>query len=120
MSEHVCEPCGESFATLTALRLHEKDDCDGRAVYDDLDPEDDATPARGAEGLLTCRRCDRVNPNTDFEETTDFAGSDFHMIVEFECGFCGFENENRLVMTGVDSADLDDLPPHLRPEGSDE
>ncbi|WP_049985732.1 hypothetical protein [Halobellus rufus] len=113
---HVCDGCGETFETLTRLRLHEKDDCQGQETFDEIDPEADDVGTQGVEGLLTCRNCDRPNPNAAVEETADYDGEDYHLIVEFGCHFCGFDNENRLVMTGVDAADLSDLPPHLQPD----
>jgi hypothetical protein len=118
-SGHVCDACGETFRTLTRLRLHEKEDCPERATFDQIDPDAADADHQAAEGLLTCRNCGRGNPNADFEETTSFADSDYHLIVEFDCRHCGFENENRVVMTGVDRDDLARLPPHLQPDEID-
>ena len=115
-SGHVCEGCGETFRTLTRLRLHEKDDCPERQTYDQIDPDAANADLQAAEGLLTCRSCGQENPNADFEETPSFADGDYHLVVEFDCRHCGFENENRVVMEGVDREDLDRLPPHLRPD----
>lgn len=113
---HVCDACGDSFETLTRLRLHEKDDCPERETYSEIDPDSSDPGQQAAEGMLTCRNCESQNPNADFDETASFDGDDYHLIVEFECAFCGFENENRVVMTGVDADDLDRLPAHLQPE----
>lgn len=115
MSERACDACGETFRTLSRLRLHERDDCPQRETYDELDPNSPDVDLQAAEGLLTCRDCGRENPNADFAETASFANGDYHLIVEFGCRHCGFENENRIVMTGIDRDDLDRLPPHLRP-----
>jgi uncharacterized paraquat-inducible protein A len=112
----VCDACGESFGTLTALRMHEKDDCPEREVYDEIGPDTSHAGQQTAEGLLTCRNCDHENPNADYDFETSFAVGDFHYIVEFACRFCGFENENRVVMTDVDEDSIGDLPPHLRPD----
>lgn len=114
---HVCDGCGESFETLTRLRLHEKDDCQGRATFGRIDPLADDVGQRGAEELATCRECGaQAPPDADFENTTDYDGEDFHYITEFTCRNCGFDNENRLVMTGVNEEDLTKLPSHLRPD----
>lgn len=115
-SGHVCDACGEGFRTLTKLRLHEKDDCSERETYAEIDPDADDMGLQAAGELLTCRDCGRENPNARYEESIDFADGDYHMIVEFACGFCGFANENRVVMTGVDESDLERLPPHLQPD----
>jgi len=115
-SGHVCEGCGETFRTLTHLRLHERDDCPERQTYDQIDPDGANADLQAAEGLLTCRRCGQENPNADFEETPSFADGDYHLIVEFDCRHCGFENENRVVMEGIDREDLGRLPAHLRPD----
>jgi len=116
---HTCDACGDEFRTLTKLRLHEKDNCPQRAQFDSIDPNQDTDDVsrQAADGLLTCRNCGGENPNTAFDETTSYDGDDFHIIVEFICGSCGFENENRVVMTGVDEDDLERLPPHLQPDG---
>jgi len=116
VSTHECDACGDTFETLTRLRLHEKDDCPQRKQYADIDPDAPDVGDQTAEELLSCRGCGRENPHADFEFSTDYDGSDFHYIVEFDCQHCGFENENRAVMTGVDASDLDDLPPHLQPQ----
>lgn len=112
---HQCNACGESFSTLSRLRLHEQDDCPARTTYDSFDPDDPETGERAATGLLTCRRCDHENTETLFNESTSFANGELHLIVEFTCQQCGFENENRIVMEGVSRDDLDRLPPHLKP-----
>lgn len=114
--EHACEGCDETFETLTSLRLHEKDDCQARATYDELDPDSDDVGLEAAEGLLTCRVCGAENPDADLEETPSYDGEDYHLIVEFACQHCGSENENRVVLTTVDEDDLQDLPPHLQPD----
>lgn len=116
MAEHVCDACGEVFGTLSRLRLHERNGCAERETYANLDPDAPDVGLQAAEGLLTCRDCDRENPNADFEETASFAEGDYHLIVEFDCGFCGFGNENRVVMEGVDRDDLENLPAHLQPD----
>lgn len=113
---YACDACGETFRTLTSLRLHEKDNCPERATFDEIDPDTDDVGLQAAEGLLTCRDCGRENPDADYEQTTSLAEDDFHIIVEFACRHCGFANENRVVMTGVDRSNIDDLPPHLRPD----
>jgi len=115
-SKHTCDGCGESFRTLTALRLHEKDDCPERETYDELNPDADDVGLQAAQGLLQCQECGRENPTTPFEETPSYDGDDYHLIVEFTCAHCGFDNENRVVMTGVDEADLANLPAHLQPD----
>lgn len=112
---HECEACGDEFETLTRLRIHEKDDCQGRATFGEIDPGTEDVGQQGAEGLLTCRCCGRENPGVDYDYQTDYDGEDFHYIAEFDCQHCGFANENRLVMTDVDEADLANLPPHLQP-----
>ena len=114
--KHVCEACGEDFRTLTKLRLHEKDDCPDRETFAQLDPDAADTPGQAAEGLLTCRDCGRENPGASYDETASLADGDYHLIVEFQCAGCGFENENRVVLTGVDEGDLENLPPHLQPD----
>ena len=116
---HACAACGEAFPTLTKLRLHEKDSCQGRTTFDEIDPDAADSAGQAAQGLVTCRDCGRENPNADFDETTSFDGDDYHLIVAFACRHCGFDNENRVVMTGVDREDLDRLPPHLRPDDSE-
>jgi hypothetical protein len=118
-SGHVCEACGETFRTLTRLRLHEKDDCPARQTYDQIDPDAADADLQAAEGLLTCRSCGQENPNADFKETPSVVDGDYHLIVEFDCHHCGFENENRVVMEGIGREDLDHLPPHLRPDEGD-
>lgn len=115
-SGHVCDACGETFRTLTKLRLHERNDCSGREEYGRVDPDAPDVGLQTAEGLLTCRGCDRQNPDAEFDQTTSFAAGDYHLIVEFACRFCGFENENRAVMEGVDRDDLGRLPVHLQPD----
>lgn len=116
MSSRSCDDCGESFETLTALRLHEKDDCPERETYSQIDPDSSGAGMQAAEGLVECRNCGRENSQRDHPYTTSFADGDLHYIIEFECRFCGFENENRVVMTGVDKGDLKNLPPHLQPD----
>jgi hypothetical protein len=118
MSNYECDECGEEFETLSAKRIHEKDDCPGREQYAEIDPSSNDAERDAAMGALECRDCGRQN-NTDYDQTPSFADGDFHLIVEFECQFCGFENENRIVMEGVDREDLDDLPEHLQPEEAD-
>ncbi|WP_345778584.1 zinc ribbon domain-containing protein [Natrinema sp. DC36] len=115
-SGHVCDACGETFRTLTRLRLHERDSCPQRETFDKIEPDAPDAGLQAAEGLLTCRSCDCENPNADYDQTVDVADDDYHLIVEFDCRHCGFENENRVVMTGVDSDDLENLPPHLQPD----
>jgi hypothetical protein len=115
-SGYVCDDCGEGFDTLTELRLHEKDDCRARAVYGQFDPDSPNVEDEIAPALLTCQECGGSNHDIQFEETASFADGDYHLIVEFECQHCAFENENRVVMEGVDRDDLDDLPEHLQPE----
>jgi len=117
MATYACEACGDSFDTLTRLRIHEKDDCSGRKVYTQLDPDACDVADQGAEGLLTCRNCGRMHNSGDYTETPSWADGDYHLIVAFDCLHCGSENENRLVMEGVDASDLDDLPDHLQPRG---
>ena len=114
-----CGDCGESFGTLTALRVHERDDCVARTNYGRIDPEaGDAGEQAGTE-LLRCRDCGKVNPDANYDQTTSWADGDAHYIVEFQCRFCGFDNENRLVMEGVDKEELDGLPEHLQPAESE-
>lgn len=117
--KHTCKACGETFDTLTRLRLHEKDDCQARATLGKIDPDSATAGVQAAEGLLTCRDCGQENPDVAVEETPSYDGEDYHLIVEFSCAHCGFDNENRVVMTGVGRSDLDDLPPHLQPDGED-
>lgn len=114
-AKHTCDACGMGFQTLTKLRLHEKDDCTERAVYADL-TDSDSLEAEAATGLLTCRACGVENGNANYEQTASFADGDYHLIVEFSCRSCDFANENRIVMEGVDEADLEKLPPHLQPD----
>jgi len=116
MSDRVCDACGESFRTLTKLRLHEKDDCPGRDTFAEIEPGSDGVGQQAAEGLLTCRNCERENPNANFDQSASYADGDYHYIVEFVCRQCGFKNENRVVMTGVDRDDLNDVPPNLQPD----
>lgn len=115
-SGHVCDACDETFETLTRLRLHEKDDCSERAVMAEIDPNSADVGGQAAEELAVCRDCGRSNPNAAFQMHTSFAGDDFHYIIEFPCTHCGFENENRVVMEGVDRDDLEKLPAHLQPD----
>ncbi len=114
--EYECDACGETFRTLSKLRLHEKDDCRQRETFGRIDPDAADADVQGATGLLTCRECGDMRPDADYDETASFDGEDYHLIVEFECRACGFDNENRLVMEGVDRESLEDLPPHLQPD----
>lgn len=111
-----CDACGQSFGTLTKLRLHEKDSCSERETYAELDADSPGDRVKSGEELLTCRNCGWVNEDADYDQTASYADGDYHMIVEFTCASCGFENENRIVAEGVDRDNLDNLPPHLRPE----
>ena len=115
MSARTCDSCGESFETLTRLRLHEKDDCPERETYAAIDPGSPDVGHQAGEGLVTCRNCGRENSERDHEYATSFASGDLHYIITFACRFCGFENENRVVMEGVDRSDLEKLPAHLQP-----
>lgn len=114
--DHTCDACGMGFRTLAELRLHDKDGCEERAVFADLDPDSDTVGVEAAAELLTCRRCGVENANANYDQTTSFADGDYHHIVEFPCRACGFANENRVVMEGVDEADLKRLPPRLQPD----
>ena len=115
-SGHDCDACGDSFETLTALRIHEQDDCPQRETFGKLDPDSDDVGAEAAEGLLTCRSCDREFPDIQYDQRTSFADGDFHIIVEFDCPDCGFANENRVVAKNVSRDSLEDLPEHLQPD----
>ncbi|MUV51342.1 hypothetical protein [Haloarcula sp. CBA1122] len=114
--KYECDACGDTFQTLTKLRIHEKDDCPQRETFTELNPDSDGVGLDAAEGLLTCRSCDQEFPNVRYDQRTSFADGNFHIIVEFECPGCGFDNENRIVATGVDRDNLDDLPEHLHPD----
>jgi len=113
---HTCDACGDEFRTLSKLRLHEKNDCTARVTLGTLELVDDDVRTQAVGSLVTCRDCGQQNPDADFERTTSYDGEDFHLIVEFDCRFCEFANENRIVMEGVDESNLADLPPHLQPE----
>ncbi|MDS0258543.1 hypothetical protein NDI56_03845 [Haloarcula sp. S1CR25-12] len=115
-SGHECDACGETFRTLTKLRLHEKDDCPMRATFGAIDTDAEDAGEQAAAGLLQCRQCGQVNPNADFDHSTSFDGDDFHLIVGFQCRQCAFENENRVVLEDVDPDSLGDLPEHLQPD----
>lgn len=120
MSDRTCGACGESFATLTKLRLHEKDECPQRETYAEIDMDSPDRGLQGAEELLTCRNCAAVDENADYEQTASVADGDYHLIVEFTCRVCGFENENRVVGEGIDASRLTQLPPHLQPDDGDQ
>lgn len=115
----VCDACGKSFATLSRLRMHETDDCPQRENYGELDPDDPEMGEKAAEGLLTCRNCGEMNGDVLYDQTMSLADDDLHMIIEFTCTNCGFSNENRTVMTGIDTDQIEELPPHLRPSGDE-
>ena len=119
MPKYECDECGDEFETLSAKRIHEKDDCPGREQYAEIDPSNDDAGRDAAMSALECRNCGRQNNTGDYGQTTSFADGDFHLIIEFECQFCGFRNENRIIMEGVAREDLGDLPEHLQPEEVD-
>jgi len=114
---YTCD-CDESFDTLTELRLHQQDDCAARERFADIDPDASDSADQAVEELRTCRGCDRKQPETfEFGYTTEFVDGSLHYICEFECTYCGFGNENQMVMEGVDAGDLGKLPAHLQPNG---
>jgi len=110
--------CGETFATLSALRLHQQDECTARERFGDIDPDASDTTDQMVEQLSTCRNCGTVQSGQafEFEHSTAFVDGDFHYVCEFTCHDCGFQNENQAVLEGVDADDLDDLPADLQPD----
>jgi len=92
---YVCEPCGETFPTLTRKRLHQKDDCPG--LFDELDPDDDNVAEKAAAGLLTCQRCDERHDGR-FQRSEDMTDAGYSIEVRFKCQSCGFDNDNTCIL----------------------
>lgn len=112
--KHVCTACGKQFLTLSRLRFHETEECPNRELEEIGDDEQDQGD-RMSEDLLTCRSCGRTNPEDAYDPTPSLSNGDYHLIVEFTCRYCQFENDNRLVMEDINIEDVALLPHHLQP-----
>lgn len=101
MPNHVCEPCGSTFETLTKKRLHQKDDCPGLFDNIDTDGKDpDEIAGRTARGLLTCQDCEQVHDGP-FTRGDDHTTAGYSIEIRFRCQRCGFQNVNTAVMEGT-------------------
>lgn len=95
-SEHVCRQCDETFETLSAKRLHQRDDCPGK--YDEIDPDSDDAALQAATELLTCEQCEREHDGS-VQRSEDVTEAGYSLEITFRCQFCGFNNVNTVILT---------------------
>lgn len=95
--------CGETFESLTAYRIHQRDDCPDRdADLDVLDEDLEEIAATATDELLLCDVCGHPN---DGAETiaTDETEAGLSIELSFCCDWCGATNENTAILAGGQS-----------------
>jgi hypothetical protein len=96
---HQCQ-CGEEFETLTAKRIHQRDDCAGQYEHIEAGDRDSDDVAREAtEALLTCQRCERVHDGK-WLRSEDVTTAGLTLEIRFTCEHCGFQNVNTAAFEG--------------------
>jgi len=101
MSKHVCEPCGESFETLSRKRLHQKQDCPGQFEQIGTDGMDqDDIVEETVRGLVTCQQCERRHDGS-FTRGDDYTNAGYSVEIRFTCDHCGFNNVNTAILEGL-------------------
>lgn len=100
MAKHQCKSCAETFDTLAAKRLHERDECDQadwRAALGDDPAEVDAQVEQAVKKALVCDVCELHNDGAESidREVTD---GDVRVTINFRCEHCTATNENTIIM----------------------
>lgn len=94
---HDCS-CGETFETLTKLRLHQRDDCPDRAEEFDVDGMDvDELAERATKELLICDVCEKSNDGAESIER-EITNAGVSIVATFDCDHCGAHNENTAII----------------------
>ncbi|GAA0200473.1 hypothetical protein ACFFQF_01060 [Haladaptatus pallidirubidus] len=93
-TKHVCDECGYSFRTLSALRLH---DCVERRNVIETDGLTSSEIAeRVVDHVSTCERCGHLHRGSFTRENNLTDGDTFTL--RFACERCEYANENTAVL----------------------
>lgn len=90
---HQCK-CGETFSTLSAYRIHQRDECQFSADEIDMrDQDTEEVSQRLVDELLICDMCGEKNDEAE-SISQDITDAGLAFTLGFQCSHCGATNEN--------------------------